>query len=242
MLEPLIEAALDFDAEAVSVRAGFRAPSHAVAGGILAAEFFVNNHGPAPFYLALAMDRTRLRPEYISFSARLETTAIVFSDPLSQVEVSGGPATTIVIQPGDSFSQPLIVNEFLDLEQARRSLVNGEKQALFLACQRQLPLAQVATQAFQFDQHAPLVEVTLVLNIERDDTALELTIQQLADKLHSDWVAAPVSAEREQAAMRLIALRTPLILPLLRELSQHPDPAVRRHVQRGLAFSSTWQT
>ncbi len=85
------------------------------------------------------------------------------------------------------------------------------------------------------DWQRQVVSVTLAIGVKRNDVSLKSLIAGLAARLNANRDAT-VSAERELAVAELVALRSPLALPYLRSLSDHPDPAVQMYVTRGMAL------
>ncbi len=230
-----LEAAMIFEAKDIQVRAGFRAHDPEVlAGGPLEVEFFVENTGATPFYLAVGTDRTRLRPAFFSFTARLDGADVKMDDPASGIMERGGPAGVARIETGASYSQALLVNEFVRLEKVSAVMQPGEVGTLHIHCRRPLPLANSEQQAFQLGNNVPGVDVTLAVRVRRDDAALDALIARLAEAVRADWSATP-EPRRIQGISQLAALRTPVALPYLQALVNHPDPEVRLRVQRALA-------
>lgn len=232
----LLEAAKVLNANGIQVRAGFRAPDpEALAGGPLEIEFFVENIGQIHFSIACGTDRAKLRPAFFSFTATLDGSDINLDDPAARIPELGGPASVIRVEAGASYSQALLVNEFIRLEKVNTVMQPGEVRTLYVHCPRPLPLARTQQQAFQTVNNVPRVDVTLTVRVRRDDAALDALVARLAEAVRADW-NVPVAPSRTQAISQLVALRTPVALPYLKALANHPDPEVWIRVQRALAL------
>lgn len=233
---PQLEAFANLEAEHLQVRAGYRTSApEVVAGGPIEIEAFIENIGQVPLYLAIGSDRAKLRPSFFSFEAVLEETDVELEDPLEGVPQLGGPATVITVEPGTYYQQVLLVNEFAALEKIPTVLAPGELGVLRIRCRRPLPLALNKEQAFQNLSNAPMLDKFLTVYIRRNDAALKELIAQLATKAHNNWNSiSPV--EREKTISQLFALRSPMVIPYLEMLIEHPDGSVRLRAQRSLAW------
>ena len=231
-----LEDATEFRSGSFNLRAGFRTREPEVAAGaIVEVEFFVEQSGTRPFYLAVGGSRSKLRPAFFELSATLEGAEVELDDPTAEIPEFGGPAGTIAIEPGADHRQTLVVNEFVRLEKLRVALAAGETSGLHIHCQRPLPLAKSPEQAFETGARSPLVKSHLTVMARRDDAALELLINHLVDQVQVDQ-SAGATAQRERAIVKLSALRSPLAVPYLERLKGHSDPAVAMYVERALAL------
>jgi hypothetical protein len=234
--ETQLEASTEFARRSIKVRAGFRTgEAEVLAGGILEVEFFVEHKGGKAFYLAVGGSRLKLRPAFFDFSATLEGAEAEMDDPAAKIPDLGGPVGTIPVEPSTSYRQMILVNEFVRLERLNAFLAEGETAVLRLRCQRSLPLADAPEKALKLGPGSPKVEAELIIKVRRDDAALELLIKRLANQVLDDR-SAIASAEREAAIAKLSALRSPLAVPYLRTLRDHPDTAVQMYAQRALAL------
>ena len=218
------------------VRAGFRInQTEILAGGIVEVEFFLEELSGKGFYLAAGGSRTRWRPAFFEIQATLEGHEIELSDPFEKVPELGGPATSIQIEPHTRYQQTILVNEFVRLEKLSAVLVDDENGLLRLNCRRPLPLADTSEQSFEIDQLSPTVEGNLSVKVRRDDAALESFISRLTNHVRADR-GAMVSADREANIAKLGALRSPMALPYLQSLANHPDPVVQLYVTRAITL------
>lgn len=233
-----LEASTRFEAGNVEVVAGFRAlNAEELAGGLIEAEFFVENTGGSPFYLAAGGNRSKLRPAFFSFAATLEVEGreVLLDDPAAGIIERGGPVTRIQVETNAPYRKTLLVNEFVSLEKTIPALSPNQAGVLRLRCQRPLPMASIPEQAFQMGSEAPVVDAVLVFHVRRDDIALEALVARLAHEVRANQTPA-VSAEREQKIAKLAALRNPMAILYLQGLSDHPDPVVKMYVARTMAL------
>jgi hypothetical protein len=224
----------DITVDGVAVRAGFRAlTQEALAGGPLEVDFVVANSGGAPLYLTVSADRSRLRPDQFTFNAGLVGSDRELSDPLADAVYLGGPSTVVTVQPNSTYTQRLLVNQFVSLEQIPDALAASGSGVgmLWLRCQRQF---SISASQDRVRTVAPVsVEGTLSLPVHTDQAALDALIATLGDQLRSD--TEPTGAgEREASVAELIALRSPSARSQLESLRDHPDPTVRFLVQGAL--------
>jgi hypothetical protein len=234
--ESRLEASRIFTVNNSQVAAGFRTREEEVlAGGPLRVEFFVESDASTPLYLAVGTDRARLRPADFFFSATTDKREINLKDPAAGIADLGGLGSVVEIKRGAPHRQTILVNEFLGLEDLAVALRPGEVDRLQLRCQRSLQLAASIEEESKVDWQRQVVSVTLAIGVKRDDVSLKSLIAGLAARLNANRDAT-VSAERELAVAELVALRSPLALPYLRSLSDHPDPAVQMYVTRGMAL------
>lgn len=212
---------------AMQVRAGFRVVNaSALAGGPIEIAFFVEKDRPPALYVMIAGDRARQRPGGFSFVATFLDAPLL--DPMERVPDLGGPATAIAVDPGHSWRQPLLLNEFVRLEDAPARLAPGATGRLDIVCSRTFPLATDPTSALLV-REGPRVDVPLSLPLRRDDEALAALATHLAEQ-----VREVPPAERESALVRLLALRS-AARPQIESLVDHPCPSVAARVRGALA-------
>ena len=230
-----LESCAEFRSEEIAIVACFRAlNSEVVAGGLVEVEFLVTNKSTAAFFLARGRSRTKLRPAFFSFTAHLmvDGREVPLDDPTVKITERGGPATQIRIAANATHRETLLVNEFVCLERATSALRPAQVGVLKLVCERPLPLATRPREALQI-KDAAMLKSGLVIEVRRDDAALEALIGRLARDVDASRTAT-VSAQREQAVSELAALRSPKALPYLQVLADHPDPVVQLYVARAL--------
>lgn len=233
--ESRLEASRIFSIDNSQLAAGFRAHEEEVlAGGPLRVEFFVESDASTPVYLAVGTDRARLRPADFFFSATINKREINLKDPAAGIADLGGLGSVVEIKQGVPHRQTILVNEFLGLEDLALAVRPGEVDVLQLGCQRSLQLA-ASIEEESVSWQRQVVNVTLAIGVKRDDVSLKSLIAGLDTRINANR-GAPVSADRELAVAELVALRSPLALPYLRSLSDHPDPAVQMYVTRGMAL------
>jgi len=224
----------DLEVDGVPVRAGFRVSTQDVlAGGPLEVDFVVANSGDTPVYLTVSADRSRLRPDQFTLTAGLVEPNREFGDPMADAVYLGGPSTVVSVQPSGTYTQSLLVNQFVSLEQVPDALAASGSEAgmLWLRCQRQL---RISASEDRVRAAQPMsVEGTLSLPLRTDQAALDAQIAALADQLRSD--TEPTGAgDREARVTELIALRSPAALGQLESLRNHPDATVRFLVEGAL--------
>jgi hypothetical protein len=212
---------------ATQVRAGFRVvDASALAGGPIEIAFFVEKDRSPALYVMVAGDRARQRPGSFSFAATVQGARLL--DPKEGVPDLGGPATAVAVEPGRPWCQPLLLNEFVRLEDASAALAPGATGRLDVVCSRVLPLASDASAAL-LAREGPRVEVSLSLPLRRDDEALGALAIQLAAQVREG-----PPAERERPLARLLAMRS-AARPQLESLVDAPDPSVAMRVRAVLA-------
>jgi hypothetical protein len=210
--------------------AGFRfAAPEALAGVPLKLEFFVRNSGLETAYLAVGGDRARGRPDFFSFSARFAGWPL--TDPASDGAYHGGPLGLVTVAPGDTYRQPILLNEFLRLEDAIARLLPGGHGELELTCERRLPCGANEGPALDVST-APLVKVGIACTLRREDSALLRTLDELAATI----LHGPIE-QREPALAALFASRALAREQLLR-VAAHPDRNCAERARRVLAALS----
>jgi hypothetical protein len=233
-----LESCADFAAPKIEISACFRtSKSMVLAGGPVEVTFHVTNKAATTFFLASGRSRTKLRPAFFSFTARLnlDGAEVQMNDPTVAIIERGGPVGQIEVAANSAYGETLLLNEFVSLEKTVPALRPGQVGVLEIYCQRPLPMAGTpAGEAYRMND-APVLNSELVINVRRDDAALEGVISRLARGIRADD-AARVSAQREQMAAKLASLRSPMALPYLQSLTDHPDPVVRLYVARAMTF------
>jgi hypothetical protein len=224
------EAAADVAADAIHVRAGFHViTTDPLAGGPVELEFFVENLAPLPLQLAVSGDRMRRRPGQFTFAATLDGARI--ENAMASTPFMGGPVGIVQVSADSPWRQPLILNEFVRLEETRARLSAGASGRLDLECRR--PLAHAATSGgLAPDDSALVVAVNLSFDLRRDDAA----VAALAGRLLDEVMGGP-PALRERPLGLLLSMRS-VARPQLEALARHPDSSVASRAQQALAISS----
>jgi hypothetical protein len=221
------EWAADLSRGDLRVRAGFRSSSlTGLAGGPLEIQFFVE--ASAVITVAVGANRLIQRPDFFRFAAELDGRPI--DDPFAGSTDLGGPATTVSVGPASPFTQWLIVNQFLRLEQARERVAPGEVGRLHLRGGRPLPLAKTPAEAFD-RSGASEFDVSQDLELRRDDAQLVSLIDQLVDEVRAG------RERREHALALLLTLRAPPAVRRWRTLQAHPDAVVAERVRHALSVA-----
>jgi hypothetical protein len=222
-----VEASTELFHATLHLLAGFRlADTEILAGAPLTAEFFVRNSGLEAAYVGVGGDRARGRLDFFSFRARLEGSPL--SDPASKSGYFGGPVGLVTVVPGDTYEEPVLLNQFVRLEDAVARLGAGGHGELQLICERRLPCGTSEAAALDI-QTAPVVEVRLTATLRRDDSALLRTLDDLAaTALHG-----PVE-QREPALAALFASRALAREQLLR-VAAHADARIAERARGVLA-------
>ena len=223
------EWAAELHAGELRVRAGFRRPSlEVVAGGPLDVQFFVE--ATQPIVVAVASDRTRLRPDFFHFSAHLDGVEI--DDPFGSYASLGGPGSVVPVQPGSPWRQWLIVNQFLRLERAMEVVAAGAVGRLRLRGGRPLPMTTDTAEAFRRGG-VPEIDVTETILLRRDDARLASFIDQLIDEVRHG-----PPERREWPLVLLLSLRAPAAVERWRALVDHADPVVGERVRQALRLKN----
>jgi hypothetical protein len=218
--------AVDLSVDGIGVRAGFRlVTKEPLAGGPVELEFFVEPLGTGPLKLAVGGDRMRQRPGQLVFEAELEGTPL--PDPFAEVPDMGGPLGLVDVSADQPWRQPLVLNDFVRLEDAIALVEPGEMGRLRLACRRPVVLAAEAARALAADG-AELVEVDLAFDVCRDDAALAALVADLLDRVMNG-----PAAERERPLALLLSLRT-TARAQIEALAKHPDETVADRARRAL--------
>ena len=212
------EGAEELAADEIRVRAGFRVVTdEPLTGGPVELEFFVENLGTRSLRLAVSGDRMRQRPGQFSFAATFEGAPL--EDPMSVVSYRGGPEGVVEVSADTPWHQPLVLNQFLRLEDTPGHLVQGVTGRINLACRRPLALAATDTDALSHDG-VPGLAVDLAFALRRDDTALAALIARLFDEV----MRGPL-ALRERPLAQLLSMRS-VARVQIDALTRHPDPSV----------------
>ena len=218
------ESALEFANDALRVRSGFRVVTKdPLAGGPVELEFFVENHGSHPLKLAVSGDRMRQRPGQFTFAARFES--IDLQDPMAAVPYAGGPEGIVAVSADTPWLQPLLLNQFLRLEETPKRLAPGNTGRIELNCQRPLPLATTDASALSAD-YVRVVAVDLAFDLRRDDAALAA----LAAGLFDEVMHGPPSS-RERPLTLLLSMRSTASAQI-DALTRHPDPSIAERARQ----------
>lgn len=212
------EGFIDIAAQGMPVRAGFRFMSGALlAGGPVELEFFVDNFGALPLYLAVGGDRMRQRPGQFSFAATFDGHSV--PDPMAALPDAGGPIGIVEISAASPWRQRLVLNQFVRFEDTPQHLQPGAAGRLGLSCRR--PIVLAATDAAALTDDASLaLAIDLALDLRRDDQALVALAADL-----SDAITRGAPTEREPALDRLLAMRS-AARAQIDALTRNADPSV----------------
>lgn len=222
------EALQSFEVEGLRVRAGLRVASTLLlAGAPIALHYFVEVEGPGRLHLAVGGDRAKQRPAGFAFHATLAGSGTTLADPCAGVPDVGGPIGLVVVAADTPWRQSLLLNQFVALENSRRSIANGEHDLLTLTCRRALKLATSEDGALDLTHATPL-ELTLSFFLERDDAAVAATAATLAQEVFD----GPIE-RREPALAELFAMRDAARVQI-RALTQHPQAAVVERARQAL--------
>lgn len=223
----LREGAVDLAADELRVRAGFRiVPGILLAGGPVELDFFVESSGLRPLQLGVSGDRTRQRPGQFSFTATFEGSPL--EDPMAMASYMGGPASVVQVSTNSPWHQPLLLNQFIRLEDTPGRLVQGSTGRISLACARPLPLATTDAAALLHDG-APVVAVDLAFDLRRDDAALAALVAGLYDEV----MQGPL-ASRERPLALLLSMRSAAHTEI-EGLTRHPESSVAARAHQTLA-------
>ncbi len=226
----LHEGAVDLAADDLRVSAGFRVVTgELLAGGPVELEFFVKSLGLRPLQLAVSGDRMRQRPGQFSFAAMFEGSSL--ADPMAASPYMGGPLGVVQVSTDRPWHQPLVLNQFIRLEDTPGRLVQGAAGRLDLACRRPLSLAATDAAALAQDG-AQVVAVDLALDLRRDDTALAALVARLFDEVMHGPLAL-----RERPLALLLSMRTAAHAQI-DALTRHPDPSVANRARQVFAIST----
>lgn len=217
------EGAVDVAAGNVSARAGFRVITHELlAGGPVELEFFLENRKSAPFRITVRGDRARSRPGQFAFTALFEGAPIV--DPAAQTPNLGGPAGIVEVSADAPWRQPLLLNEFLRLEDTSERLDPGAAGVLDLTCRRPLDLADGPEAGLE----APDLTIRLALPLRRDDAALSALVSALYQEILEGQ-----SPGREHSLGLLLSLRSRACEPIV-ALAHHANASIAERAQMAL--------
>lgn len=223
----LREGFVDLGADDVRAHAGFRVvTTELLAGGPVELEFFVESVGARPLHLAVSGDRMRQRLGQFTFAAIFEGSPLV--DPMADAPYMGGPIGVVQVSPGEPWRQPLILNQFIRLEDTPARLEQGAAGQLALACRRPLALAADEAHALSQDEGGPVVAVNLSFDLRRDDAALEALAARFLDE-----VMHGPPASRERPLSLLLSMRSGARAQI-GELTGHPDPNVSNRARQVL--------
>jgi hypothetical protein len=222
-----LEAAVDLADDSIRVRAGFRiVPGELLAGGPVELEFVVESSGLYPLQLEVSGDRMRQRPGLFRFTATFE--GLPLKDPMAMAPYVGGPAGVVQVSTNNPWHQPLLLNQYVRLEDTARRLEQGSTGRIALACSRPLPLAATDTAALSHDR-APVVALELAFDLRRDDAAQAALVARLFD----DVMQGPQSL-RERPLALLLSMRSAASTEI-DALTHHSDSSVAGRAHQVLA-------
>jgi hypothetical protein len=218
------EGAVDLASNEIGVRAGFRVSTdERLAGAPLELEFFVESLGLTPLHLAAGVDRARQRPDRIDLAATFEGSPL--DDPWEAMPTTGGPLRFGEVSTRQPLRLPLLLNDFVRLEQTPERLAEGLVGRLVIACRRVLPLAANEAEALETNG-APAIAVDLAVDLRRDDAALSA----LALRLFED-VMNGSPALRERPLAQLLSMRASARAQIV-SLATHPDLMIADRARR----------
>jgi len=205
----------------INIRTGFRiTPGELLAGGPIELEFLLENLAEKPFDLDLAGDRMRQRPGQLIFDARFEGELI--DDPMKGTTWLGGPSTVVKVQYGKPWRQPILLNQFVRLEQIPKKISsNLAKGQMSLVCERLIPLSP---------EHQKPITIQLSFTLYRNDQALDL----LTTNLYNEIINGPVTG-REHALSLLLSLRS-MASQQIKLLANHPEITISNRAKNSLAI------
>ena len=214
----------------LQVHAGFHITSASeFAGGPIELEFFVEVAGPGSGYFLISSDA--------DFSFAATFAGVPLADPFANAPDMGGPASVIEIATGRPWHQPLVLNQFVRLEDTINLLKPSASGQLVVDCRRSLLLAADEQAALAREDAAPLVQVQLAIELRRDDAQFVA----LVDRLIAEVRDGPPE-QRERPLGFLLSLRAPAAIDKWRTLVNHPDPLVAERVRQSLWYSERYGT
>ncbi len=228
-----LEEAVHLQQGTLEARATFRLTEpHALAGGPIAIELTVEALGASTIHLMVSGDRSRGRAAGFTFEASFE--GVTLTDPVGDLPYLGGPATFLAVPPGTPYRRTLILNDFVRLEDLHEVVHPGDSTELHVVCRASIQLAADEKAAKANDLLDPfLVDVSLKLDVRRDDVALVALVDRLVDEVfHGE------PGIRERALERVTSLRTRIAVERWRALAAHPDASVAARVAPALHFAS----
>jgi hypothetical protein len=205
-------------ADDIRIHTGFRVTlGEILAGGPVEMEFFVENSGKNPLQLQVSGDRMRQRPGQFKFAAAFEGSLL--PDPMATFPYMGGPTTVVQVTNYNPWLQPLVLNQFVKLEQTIERLPDGATGRINLECRRPLPLLAMVADAL-LDKGSSVLIVNLTFDLRRDDKALErLLVNLLNEVMHGPQVL------RERRLALLLSMRKTAHTQI-NELARHSDASV----------------
>lgn len=220
------EESIEIDVDSCRARTGFRVTTdEPLAGGPIELEFFIEPLESAALFLSVAGDSSRQRPGQFEFTATLD--GVTIEDPLAHIPPVGGPIGVVPVTKETPWRQPLVLNQFLQLETSREKLADGESGQLHVTCRRPLTLGP--------DQAAVLtgkkwetVSIDLAFTLRRDDAALAKLTEALLDE-----VATGSPAERLHPFELLLSLRS-VAHDQLATLANLSDPTIANRARQSL--------
>lgn len=213
--------------DGVRVRAGFQvATAEPIAGGPVELVFLVESLGAHPLRLAVSGDRMAQRPGRFTFTAMFLGSPL--EDPMIGAPDMGGPAGVVEVSSSSPWRQPLILNQFVRLEDTPGRLAPGAIGRLDLACRRPIALS-VTDEGALLRNGEVVLAVDLAFDLRRDDATLAATVARLLDAV----MQGPL-ASREQSLALLFPMRT-CARAQIGALTRHPDPSVAGRARQCIA-------
>lgn len=192
-----------------------------LAGGPASGSLVIGNSAGGPVAVPVGADRARRRPRYVSMAASIDGLDLSIVDPWSGLPERGGVAGRTDVEPGGTFAQQVLLNDFLTLEDTRPAMRPGQRAMLRVDCTRWLALPNPATGSPDHTTEVGarmLVEVPIV----RDDDRLSALGEDLLDEL----LRRPPTGvqDRERAVGRLAATAAESAPHYLEALTASGDP------------------
>lgn len=213
--------------DGVRVRAGFRVvTAEPIAGEPIELVFFVESLGAHALRLAVSGDRMAQRPGRFTFTAMFLGSPL--EDPMIGAPDVGGPAGVVEVSSSNPWRQPLILNQFVRLEDTPGRLAPGAAGRLDLACRRPIALS-VTDEGAVLRQGEVVLAVDLAFDLRRDDASLAATALRLLDVV----IQGPLAA-REQSLALLFSMRA-CARAQIEALTRHSDPSVAGRARQCIA-------
>ncbi len=213
--------------DGVRVRAGFRVvTAEPIAGEPIELAFFVESLGAHPLRLAVSGDRMAQRPGQFSFAAMFLGSPL--EDPMIGAPDMGGPAGVVEVSSSSPWRQPLILNQFVRLEDTPGRLVPGAIGRLDLACRRPIALS-VTDEGALLRKGEVVLAVDLAFDLRRDDAALAATAARLLNLV----MQGPLTSREESLAL-LFSMRA-CAHNQIEVLTRHPDPSMADRARQCIA-------
>jgi hypothetical protein len=200
------------------------------AGGPVELELILANNTPRQVHYLTGS--THGRPAFLRFSAELRAPDLKLCDPVAAASLQpDGIFARPSLDPGQVVKRTLVLNQFVNLEEARDAIAEGRSAKLVVRWQYFPGLSQTDGLTPAAEPAEGEFEVTLV----RNDDHLRETIALLNSQLTNDSKDANFdSARKRDAAIVLISLRIHEVALILRGLADFPDFEIRSMAQQAL--------